>query len=291
MPSSNPIASFGYTLEGNEVQFENLSQNIGQDTVYLWDFGDGVTSNEENPIHVYLDNLIYVITFKVTNPTASNTIQVSINLSNSPSPGIMNDIGSMVDLYSPTQVISTIVNHKRKEFLIAKWQQYLQPLVENPEVTPANTFTPSSWPPLVNSLIAKLVIVDIIEMNVSALAISISNEGQIPSTGNYGSNTNTNGTIKSIETGPTKVERYENKDISSYSEKMWNLARAYQQLVRPGGALESLKEGICQESARVRIYLPNCGQLPINNISFQVSKNHKKGGYNTNPWGITERME
>jgi PKD repeat protein len=45
------------------VQFENTS--IWGNT-YLWDFGDGITSDAENPIHTFVDPGVYTVTLVVT---------------------------------------------------------------------------------------------------------------------------------------------------------------------------------------------------------------------------------
>lgn len=61
--SIDPIADFmGIPLlgdEGLEVQFTNLS--TGDWVNLLWDFGDGITSTEENPIHIYDDLGSYTV--------------------------------------------------------------------------------------------------------------------------------------------------------------------------------------------------------------------------------------
>jgi PKD repeat protein len=60
------IASFSYagpTVTPAIITFENSSQNA--DT-YLWDFGDGSTSTEENPVYTYYMYGVYTITLKVT---------------------------------------------------------------------------------------------------------------------------------------------------------------------------------------------------------------------------------
>lgn len=48
----NPVAEFDYTTSGLEVDFENTSNYADS---YLWDFGDGGSSEEENPTHSYND--------------------------------------------------------------------------------------------------------------------------------------------------------------------------------------------------------------------------------------------
>jgi len=54
---------FSYTTDGFTVTYTNLSQLSG---TYLWDFGDGATSTEENPVHTYPHKGKYVVTLYVT---------------------------------------------------------------------------------------------------------------------------------------------------------------------------------------------------------------------------------
>lgn len=47
------------------VFFNNSSQSISPNTQYFWDFGDGTTSTEESPSHLYTSSGIYTITLIV----------------------------------------------------------------------------------------------------------------------------------------------------------------------------------------------------------------------------------
>ena len=63
--------SFGYTAYGlyailDPIQFTNTS--TGDYTSIVWNFGDGTFSNEENPIHTYVQEGDYVVTLTVTYP-------------------------------------------------------------------------------------------------------------------------------------------------------------------------------------------------------------------------------
>lgn len=64
----NPIASF--TLSDSAgcapltVNFTNTSNNVGA-TNYDWTFGDGGTSTDENPTHIYLENGEYDVRFEL----------------------------------------------------------------------------------------------------------------------------------------------------------------------------------------------------------------------------------
>lgn len=48
-----------YAFVDEEITFKNLSENA---TTYEWDFGDGNTSSEENPIHTYVKEGEYTLT-------------------------------------------------------------------------------------------------------------------------------------------------------------------------------------------------------------------------------------
>ena len=72
-----PRALFGYSENGLVVTFENLSQNA---TSYLWDFGDGKTSTEENPVHEYADYGDYTVKLTATNASGSKSYEEELNL-------------------------------------------------------------------------------------------------------------------------------------------------------------------------------------------------------------------
>ncbi len=62
-----PSAAFSYEIEALTVTFTNSSSDRdGNLVAYLWDFGDGASSNEENPVHTYADFGSYTITLTVT---------------------------------------------------------------------------------------------------------------------------------------------------------------------------------------------------------------------------------
>lgn len=279
-----PISQFGYTkITDLEIEFTSLSLNVTTGTTYLWDFGDGSgTSSQENESHTFSTPGFYQVSLKVTNPDNQESIEIiTLNLSGTPAPTLFTNIPNLVDLYSPTSIIGTIRNHNQKDFLIAKWQQYLQPLVINPEVAIVNTHLSQNWPPLVNSLIAKLVVIDIVEMESTAFLLNVEQAGAnqtIPNTSNTSTTSSSNGGIKSIETGPTKVERFEDKDSSSVSEKTWNLAKTFKDLIVKDGVLDMLKKSACQDSKRLSIYLPMCGPLPNKVFSPSVVKPCKGNG-------------
>ncbi|MCB0706924.1 MAG: PKD domain-containing protein [Saprospiraceae bacterium] len=66
-----PFASFTYTLIGNAIHFTNTSSMNA--TTFLWSFGDGNFSTQENPIHVYDEEGFYQVSLTVSNACGSNT--------------------------------------------------------------------------------------------------------------------------------------------------------------------------------------------------------------------------
>lgn len=64
-------------LIGEEVQFTSTSVDA---TTYAWDFGDGTTSEEADPLHTYDVPGMYVVTLTVSNGTCSSTATVEMTV-------------------------------------------------------------------------------------------------------------------------------------------------------------------------------------------------------------------
>ncbi len=58
-----------------EMEIRFTDESTGTITSWLWDFGDGSTSTEQNPTHVYQKNGYYTVTLKVTGPNGSDTVK------------------------------------------------------------------------------------------------------------------------------------------------------------------------------------------------------------------------
>jgi PKD repeat protein len=74
MPSPDPVASYQFTVSQSnflEVTFENFSQNA---TSYSWNFGDGNTSTQEDPVHTFASAGTYNVVLTATN-AAGKTAQ------------------------------------------------------------------------------------------------------------------------------------------------------------------------------------------------------------------------
>ena len=73
--ASKPVAEFtANTTSGNEPLTVNFTdQSTNEPTSWLWDFGDGTTSTDQNPIHPYTMPGVYNVTLKVTNAGGSSS--------------------------------------------------------------------------------------------------------------------------------------------------------------------------------------------------------------------------
>jgi PKD repeat protein len=70
-----PGASFESSANGYQVQFYNNSSGA---VSYLWDFGDGATSEEENPVHHYNSEGVFIISLTAINDCGSHTTVDSV---------------------------------------------------------------------------------------------------------------------------------------------------------------------------------------------------------------------
>ncbi len=66
-PTADFDADNKFACEGNiNASFTNLSSALGVSPSYLWDFGDGTTSSQTNPTHLYAENGHYTVNLTVT---------------------------------------------------------------------------------------------------------------------------------------------------------------------------------------------------------------------------------
>jgi len=61
-----PVAGFTWTAEELTVSFSNTSTDDGDTLTYAWDFGDGNSSTEADPVHTYAADGTYTVTLTVT---------------------------------------------------------------------------------------------------------------------------------------------------------------------------------------------------------------------------------
>jgi len=79
-----PVAAFTYEVNGMDVVFTDTSTN--DPTAWAWDFGDGSTSEEQNPTHSYAADGTYTVSLTATNAVGSNTYTEDITIASGPTP-------------------------------------------------------------------------------------------------------------------------------------------------------------------------------------------------------------
>jgi len=90
-----PVADFNYDAATMAVGFADNSLNaVG----YLWDFGDGSTSTEQNPVHEFKDFLEYTVVLTITNKNGkTNSKSQILDLLEGPIPDPSVDMGITID--------------------------------------------------------------------------------------------------------------------------------------------------------------------------------------------------
>ncbi len=76
-----PETDFNFNLNNNTASFTNLTQFADS---YFWDFGDNMTSTEDNPVHIYDGDGEYTVTLVASNACGSFTITQELVISNLP---------------------------------------------------------------------------------------------------------------------------------------------------------------------------------------------------------------
>ncbi len=82
-----PSVGFSMMQDGSTAAFTNASSGASS---YLWDFGDGNSSNDANPMHMYADNGTYTITLIASNNCGSTNSSQEITIDNSSSAQLPN---------------------------------------------------------------------------------------------------------------------------------------------------------------------------------------------------------
>ena len=82
--STIPAAGFTSAVNGATATFTNTSSNA---TSYTWNFGDGNTSNLQNPAHVYAGDGSYTVTLTAANACGPNTSTQTLVIVTPPTAG------------------------------------------------------------------------------------------------------------------------------------------------------------------------------------------------------------
>lgn len=88
-----PDADFDFNVNSNSVTFTNNSIDAN---AWLWDFGDGYTSTDENPVHVYADSGYYNVKLTVFNSCAEDSVLQSIHISSVPNSVNDTELGAVI---------------------------------------------------------------------------------------------------------------------------------------------------------------------------------------------------
>ena len=71
-----PAALFDFDIDGNTVAFIDLSEFASEGwiiTDWSWDFGDGNTSSDQNPVHTYASDGLYQVSLIITTDIGSES--------------------------------------------------------------------------------------------------------------------------------------------------------------------------------------------------------------------------
>ncbi|WP_340818877.1 PKD domain-containing protein [Methanolobus sp. WCC4] len=77
MATTIVVADFSYETKCLTVNFTDISENA---TSWSWDFGDGNTSTEQNPDHIYATEDTYVVNLTVSNAETSDSVEKRISV-------------------------------------------------------------------------------------------------------------------------------------------------------------------------------------------------------------------
>ncbi len=75
--ADSPTASFTAMVSGKTATYINTTTN---GTSYTWDFGDGSSSTEANPVHTYTNDGSYVVVLTATNDCGTSTEQQVVSI-------------------------------------------------------------------------------------------------------------------------------------------------------------------------------------------------------------------
>lgn len=95
------------SLGGNGIQFVDLSFSFDPIVSWNWDFGDGNTSNQQNPYHEYAQSGVYIVTLTIEGFLCNSSISFEIdtespwNFNNSDNPAQLGVAAGSVSTQTP----------------------------------------------------------------------------------------------------------------------------------------------------------------------------------------------
>lgn len=246
------VTDFSFKKSGLSVDFTNKS--TGNPDSFLWNFGDGETSAEENPVHVYSNTGLYRVSLVITKDGVSNDLFKKYVGVNEDEDLLVLDapITELLKLYIPQPLLNNEEYKFDNNLSIQKWQLFLQPLVSR-IITNDYVYNQSAYSALENYLIAQLVARDCI-INGANQYLAQFNAGALNHIGEVGQE------LKMVKTGPSEAQWYA-------SSEMWS------DIMAENGTLSILTHAICTLGHRLRITFHFCIGLSHNTI---VPQNYRK---------------
>ena len=98
------VPGFTYVKNGSQVTFTDTSHYA---TTISWNFGDGGTSNEQNPVHIYSDNGTYTVIQTVTNGCSSKNKEITVIIAVAPVPSFSSDYTGPICVEESVQFTNT----------------------------------------------------------------------------------------------------------------------------------------------------------------------------------------
>tara|TARA_R110001606_G_scaffold394490_3_gene565450 strand:+ start:129 stop:947 length:819 start_codon:yes stop_codon:yes gene_type:complete len=242
-------ASFTYVATGNSVTFTDTSVAVpaSDDTSivgWAWTFGDGNTSTDQNPNHIYVNEGPYVVQLTVTGDaegTDTTTQTVTVTSESTPVGGV---VGSTICCRVPPSLCGSAC----ASLFVEKWQNYLANQ-KSPILTGADIIDQAQWEYLENVFIGELAVYEIIMAEGSKYMASTNLIFDPASDGGSGT--------KMIKTGPDEVEWWNNQD---------NQVEFFKTIMTEGGALDIYKEHLCATAERIGFYVPFCKSKNLGNL-------------------------
>ena len=248
------VVGFIFTKHCLEVTFTNKSSDIGSNTP-SWDFGDGHTSNEENPVHTYEKLGRYMVTLSYGEGEGEST-QLVVMVSDKVFTTLSDTIYDLLDYLLSPEIFGTISLAEKHQF-IQKWQLYLAPLV-NHFIPLDEIYNEFYYEALENQLIMEAAAYDYMVLNVNQMVQIFSTkltESQQSSSSQSGDE-DEGGKVKHITTGPSEVEFFNEEDY--LSDVFSNIIKA----MNPEGIIALMRHQLCMLAERLDIYLPICQRPP-----------------------------
>lgn len=101
---SLPRADFTFVIDKGKVTFTNTSQFSES---YLWNFGNGQTSTEPNPVHIYTENKSYTVRLTAKSSIGEHFIDKVVNITGA-SPQTANNLIYVSNYSSGKQLIQAL---------------------------------------------------------------------------------------------------------------------------------------------------------------------------------------